>query len=67
MAKIVVSAINFPITIFPTETGAVRINWSVLSLLSSAIIFIVRIGTVNTRIKRLWYTGYILVNPFCKL
>ena len=51
MAKIVISARNLPKIIPPTDTGAVKINWSVLLRLSSAIIRMERIGTVIRKTK----------------
>ncbi|OLA84016.1 MAG: hypothetical protein BHW44_10250 [Roseburia sp. 40_7] len=36
----------FAAMIFPTDTGEVKINWSVLLFCSSARLRIVRIGTV---------------------
>jgi hypothetical protein len=52
IAKMVRSAKYLPNTIFPTETGAVRISWSVLLCRSSASIRIVSTGTEikNTKI-----------------
>ena len=41
----------FPNTTFPTDTGAVRINWSVLLWRSSAKLRIVSIGTVISMIN----------------
>ena len=58
---IVTNAKNLPTTVFPTEIGDVKISWSVLSLRSSATIFIVRIGIVNTKISNALYAAYICV------
>ena len=46
MAKTVTNAKNLPMTIPPTDTGAVRISWSDLLLRSSARLLMVRTGTV---------------------
>ena len=55
IAKMVTRARYLPITIFPTETGAVRRSWSVFCFRSSARVLMVRIGTLirNTKVRAL--------------
>ena len=55
MVKTVTADRYFPATIFPTDTGAVRMSWSVFCLRSSLSMRMVRIGTVISRRKTMLY------------